>query len=95
MLGADAYPGPGTSANSRLSYVACLAHELAHFERYEIGFRRPYEPPDNVLDEAETSIHASFTLSLTAREREELVEDARDRLIDWMAAKERERNVRN
>ena len=38
-----------------------------------------------LLDEAETSLRASFTLGLTAKDREDLVEDARDRLIDWLA----------
>lgn len=85
-LGADAYPGVGSGANSRLSMLACLAHELAHVERFEMGYRRPLEHSDRLLDEAETSLHASFSPVLSARDREDLIEDARDRLIDWLAA---------
>jgi len=33
ILGADAFPGGGVDANSRMSTLACLAHELAHAER--------------------------------------------------------------
>ncbi len=86
ILGADAYPGSGTSANSRMSMLACLAHELAHVERFEVGYSRPFNAPDNFIDEAETSLRASFTAELSPRDREDLVEDARDRLIDWLAA---------
>lgn len=86
ILGADAYPGTGLSANSRLSVVACLAHELAHAQRASMGFRRPLIPPDVHLDETETSIHASFLENVSRRDREDLVEDARDRLFDWLAS---------
>jgi hypothetical protein len=53
----------------------------------ELGFQRPYHPPDSYLDEAETSIDASFRPLLSSVDRIDLVEDARDRLIDWLAAK--------
>jgi len=33
-LGANAYPGIGTDANSRMSMLACLAHELSHAQRH-------------------------------------------------------------
>lgn len=85
ILGADAYPGSGTSANSRLSLLACLAHELAHLRRANRGFRRPLTLPDRHLDEAETSIYASFLRNVWPHDREDLIEDARDRLIDWLA----------
>jgi hypothetical protein len=85
ILGADAYPGRGQSANARLSMRACLAHELAHMLRAERGFERPLTLPDVHLDEAETSIYASFLDNMWPRDREDLVEDARDRLIDWLA----------
>lgn len=91
VLGSDAYPGVGLSANSRLSVLACLAHEIAHAERFELGYDRPFGPPDGYVDEAETSLRASFTSVLSPRDREDLVEDARDRLTDWLAAM-RERN---
>ncbi|WP_420127028.1 hypothetical protein [Longimicrobium sp.] len=85
ILGADAYAGVGASANARMSMQACLAHELAHMLRAELGFNRPFTPPDVHLDEAETSIHASFLDGVPLRDREDLVEDARDRLFDWLA----------
>jgi hypothetical protein len=82
-LGAAVKPGGGMEANSKMSVLACLAHELAHAERFEIGFQRPIEFPDNLIDEAETSLHASFMPVLSPTEREDLVEDARDRLSQW------------
>lgn len=85
ILGADAYPGSGQGANSRLSVLACLAHELAHLRRANRGFRRPLSLPDRHLDEAETSIYASFFRNVWPSDREDLIEDARDRLIDWLA----------
>lgn len=85
-LGADAYPGEGFSANSRMSVLACLAHELSHAERYKQGFRRPAEMPESLIDEAETSLNASYHQSLSTKDREDLREDARDRLTDWLAA---------
>jgi hypothetical protein len=85
FLGADAFPGEGVDANSRMSTLACLAHELAHVERFQLGYRRPTELPDVLLDEAETSLRAAFTSLLRKKNREDLVEDARDRLIQWLA----------
>lgn len=86
-LGADVLPGKGIEANSRLTMLACLAHELAHAERFELGFDRPATWPDNLCDEAETSVHASFHPFLPALDRIDLVEDARDRLIQWLSEK--------
>lgn len=86
ILGADAFSGIGPTANARMSMLACLAHELTHLERMEMGFDRPLETPDGYLDEAETSIAASFQPVLSRVDRGDLVEDARDRLIDWLAA---------
>ena len=85
FLGADAFSGEGMDANSRMSTLACLAHELAHVERFRLGYRRPTDLPDVLLDEAETSLRASFTSILRTKNREDLVEDARDRLIQWLA----------
>lgn len=82
-LGADVRPGHGVDANSRMSVLACLAHELGHAERFELGYRRPL---NNLIDEAETSLHASFVPVLGTKDREDLIEDARDRLIQWLAA---------
>jgi hypothetical protein len=45
FLGADAFPGEGVDANSRMSTLACLAHELAHAERFQLGYRHPAELP--------------------------------------------------
>jgi hypothetical protein len=83
-LGADVFPGTGISANSRLSMLACLAHELAHAERFELNYERPFAWPDNLRDEAETSLHASFHPHLSAQDRADLIEDAHDRLIEWL-----------
>jgi len=84
FLGADAFPGEGVEANSRRSTLACLAPELAHAERFQLGYRRPTDLPDVLLDEAETSLRAAFTSILRKKNREDLVEDARDRLIQWL-----------
>lgn len=86
-LGADVKPGRGIEANSRMSELACLAHELAHAERFEIGFQRPIKFPDSLIDESETSLHASFMPVLSSAEREDLVEDAVDRLNQWLIEK--------
>lgn len=94
FLGADALPGVGSDANSRMSTLACLAHEFAHVERHRLGYRRPTGRPDRepdvLLDEAETSLRAAFTLVIYPRDRCDLVEDARDRLIQWLALQQRE-----
>lgn len=90
FLGADALPGDGVDANARLSMLACLAHELAHAERFHLGYRRPTNLPDVLLDEAESSLRASFTSILSPKDREDLVEDARDRLIQWLALRQQE-----
>ena len=90
FLGTDALPGDGVDANARLSTLACLAHEFAHAERFQMGYRRPTDLPDVLLDEAETSLRASFTSLLSSKDREDLVEDARDRLIQWLALHQRE-----
>ena len=71
-----------------VSTLACLAHELAHAERFGLGYRRPTDLPDVLLDEAETSLRASFTSVLRMKNREDLVEDARDRLIQWLALRQ-------
>ena len=52
----------------------------------------PTNPPDVLLDEAETSLRAAFTSILRRKDREDLVEDARDRLIQWLAHYYRERD---
>jgi hypothetical protein len=82
-LGADAFPGHRHIARSRMSYVACLAHELSHARRHSLGFNRPIALPDKLLDEAETSLDASFETILGLPDRCDLVEDARDQLEMW------------
>lgn len=72
LLGADALPGEGVDANSRMSTLACLAHELAHAERFRLGYHRPTDLPDVLLDEAETSLRASFASVLSMKDREDL-----------------------
>jgi hypothetical protein len=50
-LGANAYPNVmAVDANSRLSVLACLAHEYAHAERHGFGYERPKVLPDVLLD---------------------------------------------
>jgi hypothetical protein len=84
VLGADVYPGEGVHPNSRMSMLACLSHEFAHAERYVAGYHRPLELPDVLIDEAETSLRASFRLNLNWKDREDLVEDASENLIEWL-----------
>lgn len=84
-LGADVKPGNGIEANSRMSMLACLAHELAHAERLKLGFQRSVTLPDCLIDECETSLHASFHPVLNSKDREDLIEDARDRLNQWLS----------
>lgn len=84
VLGANVEPGQGYDANTRLSRMACLAHELAHALRYQRGYRRPHALPDMLRDEAEASLEASFNEALSPSEVMDLVEDARDRLIKWL-----------
>lgn len=84
-LGADVYPGGGTQARSRLSLLGCLAHELAHAKRHQMGFGRTDALPGKLLDEAETSLHASFELVLSPNDRCVLVEDAHDQVSSWLA----------
>jgi hypothetical protein len=85
FLGANAYPGDGSNSIGRMSPLACLAHELAHWERAETGRGRSLNPRQNYfIDEAETSLDASFTLVLSDRDRKDLVEAARDRLNQWI-----------
>jgi hypothetical protein len=93
FLGADALPGEGVDAVSRMSTLACLAHEVAHVERFRLGYRRPLQVPGVLLDEAETSLRASFTSVLRMKDREDLVEDARDRLIQSLALHSQERQT--
>ncbi len=83
-IGADVYPGDGPSANSRMSMPACLAHEMSHVQRFERGYRRPHELPDALIDEAETSLNASFHDDISLRDREDLIQDAHERLIEWL-----------
>jgi hypothetical protein len=52
--------------------------------RFTQGYRRSFEHPDRLLDEAETSLNASFNAGLSFKDKEDLVEDARDRTIDWL-----------
>ncbi len=73
---------PASGSSSGLAF--------AHAERFQMGYRRPTDLPDVLLDEAETSLRASFTSLLSPKDREDLVEDARDRLIQWLALRQHE-----
>ncbi len=83
-------PGIGISARSRMSEMACLAHELAHAERYRMGINRPVDQPDVFLDEAEASLHASFIEPIGLTDRQNLVEDARFQIAEWQRLTARE-----
>jgi hypothetical protein len=85
FVGADVVPGIAMDARSRMSERACLAHELAHAQRYRYGIERPVELPDKLRDEAEASLHASWYLPLNPNDRHCLVEDARDQLDTWLS----------
>ncbi|MCR9942004.1 hypothetical protein [Vibrio owensii] len=84
-IGADALPSAGQSmsANDTMSELACLAHEYAHAIRYHLGYRRPFKGALMHLDEAETSIHASYETALSDADRKQLVEDASERIANW------------
>ncbi len=84
-LGADAVPGFGVDARSTMSEMACLAHELAHAQRFGMGIDRPIPKPDGYLDEAETSLHASFMPPINETDRRNLIEDARVQIAEWQA----------
>jgi len=85
FIGSDVVPGRSTDARSRMSELACLAHELAHAARFRYGFVRPVDLPDKLLDEAEASLHASWYIPLNASDRFFLVDDARDQLRKWVS----------
>lgn len=85
VLGADVVPGSGIDARSTMSEMACLAHELSHAHRFEIGLDRPIPLPDGFLDEAEASLHASFLLPISLADRRNLIEDARVQIAAWQA----------
>lgn len=84
-IGADAYPTKGSSisANDTMSPLACLCHEYAHAVRFHLGFRRPFRGALMHLDEAETSIHASYEAVLYPSDRIKLIDDASERLAKW------------
>lgn len=88
VLGADVYPsrktGVSEGARSRMSVLACLAHELAHARRFGRGYRRPFDRLSYLIEEAQTSLDASFELLLEPRDRRDLVEDARDLTAEWL-----------
>ena len=89
-LGANVLPGRGISAVERMSMLACLAHEIAHADRHQRGFQRPFTLPDLHLDEAETSIHASFFTVISQKDREDMIEHSRDHLTEVAIYEERQ-----
>jgi hypothetical protein len=58
-------PEPQTVTRSRRATAKLKG--LAHAERFQLGYRRPTDLPDVLLDEAETSLRASFTSSSARR----------------------------
>ncbi|WP_420126408.1 hypothetical protein [Longimicrobium sp.] len=87
-LGADVYPSHrvtfGNSARSRMSVLACLAHELAHAHRFNRGYIRPFDRMSYLIEEAQASLDASFELILDSQDRLDLVEDAHDQTAAWL-----------
>ncbi|MDM8544260.1 hypothetical protein QUF90_24545 [Desulfococcaceae bacterium HSG9] len=91
VLGADVLPGENVvDVNSRMSLLACLAHEFAHAERYLSGYDRPVKSPNFLIDEAETSLHASFITVINKKDREDLREDAYFRLTEYLKIRSNE-----
>jgi hypothetical protein len=84
ILGADVIPGSSLDPRSRMSEMACLAHEMAHAERFSFGLDRDIQIPHKLRDEAETSLHASWNMALNKTDRITLIEDARDLLDEWL-----------
>lgn len=85
FLGAGVVPGSAIDTRSAMSEMACLAHELAHAQRFEMGIHRPIPLPDGFLDEAEASLHASFLLPISTTDRRNLIENARVQIAAWQA----------
>ena len=85
VLGANAFPGQGIDANSRMSERACLAHELAHVQRAKMNIDRTCKLPDCLIEKAEASADAKFISNLSKRDRDDLIEDARERLGAWLS----------
>ncbi|MGE3724512.1 MAG: hypothetical protein AB7I41_03110 [Candidatus Sericytochromatia bacterium] len=84
ILGADVLPGNGTSAHSRISLLACLAHEKAHAERFN-SFRLDRDVEER--DEAETNIHASWEVVLSPVDKESLIAASVELLEIWLENK--------
>jgi len=61
-----------------------LAHELAHARRFAKGYRRPFDLLSYLIEEAQTSLDASFELLLEDQDRRDLVEDANDQTAEWL-----------
>jgi len=90
FLGADVVPGLSADPRSRMSEMACLAHEMAHAERFSFGLDRDANLPHKLRDEAETSLHASWNILLNITDRNALIEDARDLIDEWLKGAENE-----
>lgn len=85
FLGADVYPGRDRAlARSRMSPIACLAHELGHAHRHHLGIRRPFDMPDYLIEEAEASLDGCFNAILSPTDRRDLVEDAHQQTSSWL-----------
>ena len=80
IIGRDIYPNPnGKSANARMSYRAGIAHEVVGHR--ETCMRKTNFERGSTKDEAQASYRASLlTPGLTQEERNDLLQDAKDRL---------------
>lgn len=80
VIGTDAYPieGNNNSANERITVRGCMAHEvIGHYEAWKKGTTQN----NMILEEAQASIRAAkFGIDLTDEERQDLMQDAMDRL---------------
>lgn len=80
VIGTDAYPikGNNNSANERITVRGCMAHEvIGHYEAWKKGTTQS----NLILEEAQASIRAAkFGIDLTDEERQDLMQDAMDRL---------------
>jgi hypothetical protein len=85
ILGADVYENPHASdvspVRDRMSNVAVLAHEMAHAKRHRKEYNRSIDMPDMLIDEAETSLEASFNPNIAAKDKRDLIEDAKNQLV--------------
>lgn len=88
----DIYPGRGiTNPNSALSLNGAVAHELAHYYRWQDKTELPHETFTH-LDEAMTSLEAAarFSSYLSPTDMQGLISDSLHRLRLFMVEQEQQ-----